>query len=374
MRLKTIVISTALASIACVSIAKANEIPPELPFEAMDGTALSPYKEEVPPDSWVRGSNQPPITQTDETNNQVVNGNVQEPTQNQNAQPIENPETVVAVPASKTKAKPKPKKRPKVLDKAPETNSVPAQVEEQGFNIGEQSGITIKPKPGRTENVVIAKGKLNRIVTPYAEPKVLTVDNVETKIDGSVVYIATDSETPVSLFVSDTESGNAASLQMLPADMGMPVEIRIEQEMTRANGTEAASSRTDTFARQDSPYVAEIKSIMQSMGKQQIPQGFTLEEVTAEVRSLSVCHGPNLSFTAGQLLSGHDSIIVVMIAENNGSATNVFEEAYCATEDVMAVAAWPKVRLAPGDKTEVYVLMRLPEGNNGEEIRPALLY
>ena len=143
-----------------------------------------------------------------------------------------------------------------------------------------QSGITIKPKPGRTESVVIAKGKLNRIVTPYADPKVLTVDNVETKIDGSVVYIATDSEMPVSLFVSDTESGSATSLQLLPRDMGMPVEIRIEQDPIRANGTEAASSRTDTFTRQDSPYVAEIKSIMQSMGKQQIPQGFTLEEVT----------------------------------------------------------------------------------------------
>ncbi len=73
------------------------------------------------------------------------------------------------------------------------------------------------------------------------------------------------------------------------------------------------------------------------------------------------------------MLSGHDSIIVVMIAENNGSATNVFEEAYCATEDVMAVAAWPKVRLAPGEKTEVYLLMRLPQGRSGEEIRPALL-
>ncbi len=133
------------------------------------------------------------------------------------------------------------------------------QVQEQGFDPGLQSGITLKPKPGRTESVVIAKGKLNRIVTPYADPKVLTVDNVETKIDGSVVYIATDSDIAVSLFVSDTESGSATSLQLLPRDMGMPVEIIIEQDPVRANGTEAASSRTDAFTRQDSPYVAEIK-------------------------------------------------------------------------------------------------------------------
>jgi conjugal transfer pilus assembly protein TraK len=153
----------------------------------------------------------------------------------------------------------------------------------------------------------------------------------------------------------------------------MPIEIRIEQDSARANGAELASSRTDTFARQDSPYVTEIKAIMQSMGKQQIPQGFTLEAVTDEIRSISVCHGTGLSFVAGQLLSGHDSRIVVMIAQNKGLSTQVFEEAYCANEDVMAVAAWPKVRLAPGDKTEVYILMRLPQGKNGEEIRPMLL-
>jgi len=371
MRAKKLLISTAIASIALVSIAMANEVPPELPFEALDGTSATPYQEVLPSDSWVRGSNQPPNAQPNETNNQVINGTPQETDQNQQTEALE--QAAPSEPVQPPKIKPKPKKRPRVLDKPLEAKRVQAQVQEQGFDGGIQSGVTIKPKPGRTENVVIAKGKLNRIVTPYADPKVLTVDNVETKIDGSVVYIATDSETAISLFISDAESGSAASLQLLPRDMETPVEIRIEQDMSKTNGSEAASSRTDTFTRQDSPYVTEIKAMMQSMGKQQIPTGFTLEEVTNEIRSLSVCHGTNLSFTAGQLLSGHDSRIVVMIAQNNGSTTHVFEEAYCATEDVMAVAAWPKVRLAPGEKTEVFILMRLPEGKNGEELRPALL-
>jgi len=202
---------------------------------------------------------------------------------------------------------------------------------------------------------------------------VLTVDNVETKIDRSAVYIATDSETPVSLFISDTETGNATSLQLLPREMATPVEIRIEQDPTKASPAEAASSRTDMFLRQDSPYVTEIKVMMQNLGKQQILQGFTLEEVTDEIRAAAICQATNLSFMPGQLLSGHDSRIFIMIAQNNGLAVNVFEEAYCAGEDVMAVAAWPKVRLSPGEKTEVYILMRLPEGKSGEEIRPGLL-
>jgi conjugal transfer pilus assembly protein TraK len=352
MRAKKLLISLVLASVTWTSIGLANEVPPELPFEALDGTSITPYQDEVPGDSWVRG------------NNQVPNTN-QEPDQHQLTEPLEQVAPSESVQAAK------PKKRPKILDKPVETTKIPAK--NQAIDNSLQEGITIKPKPGRTASVVIAKGKLNRIVTPYADPQVLTVDNIETKIDGSVVYIATDSETAVSLFVSDTETGSATSLQLLPRDMATPVEIRIEQDATKATGTEAGSSRADTFIRQDSPYVTEIKTIMQSMGKQQIPQGFTLEEVTDEIRSASICHGISLSFVPGQLLSGHDARIVVMIAQNTGLTASVFEEAHCAGEDVMAVAAWPKVRLSPGEKTEVYILMRLPEGKNGEKARPAVL-
>ena len=369
MRAKKLLISLVLASVTWASTGLANEVPPELPFEALDGTSITPYQEEVPGDSWVRGKNQVPNTNPDEMNGQVANKPPQEPDQNQQTEPVEQVAPSESVQAAKPKTK--PKKRPKILDKPVETTKIPAK--NQAIDNSLQEGITIKPKPGRTESVVIAKGKLNRIVTPYADPQVLTVDNIETKIDGSVVYIATDSETAVSLFVSDTETGSATSLQLLPRDMATPVEIRIEQDATKATGTEAGSSKADTFVRQDSPYVTEIKAIMQSMGKQQIPQGFTLEEVTDEIRSASICHGISLSFVPGQLLSGHDSRIVVMIAQNTGLTASVFEEAHCAGEDVMAVAAWPKVRLSPGEKTEVYILMRLPEGKNGEKARPALL-
>jgi conjugal transfer pilus assembly protein TraK len=62
-----------------------------------------------------------------------------------------------------------------------------------------------------------------------------------------------------------------------------------------------------------------------------------------------------------------------MIAQNIGLKPVIFDESSCAGENVMAVSAWPKVRLEIGEKTEVYILMRLKEGKVGEEIRPALL-
>lgn len=362
MRLKTMLISMAWASTAL-----AGELPPELPFQAMDGTLLTPYQEGVAGDLGVRENNQIPSTHPIEMNDQMVDRMPEAKDQNQMIS-----EQATQPPLAQTsKLEPKPKKRPRVLDKAPETTK--AETKDKAIDLGLQSGITIKPKSGRTESVVIAKGKLNRIVTPYAEPKVLTVDNVETKIDGSAVYIATDSDTPVSLFISDTDTGSAASLQLAPQERVMPVEIRLEVDPAIASASEAASSKTDRLFRQDSPYITDAKAIMQNLGKQQIPQGFTLEEVTDELRSVTLCHDATLTFWPGQLLSGHDSRIVVVIAQNNGTSTAVFEEAFCAGENTLAIAAWPKVRLEPGEKTEVFILMRLPEGKSGEEIRPALL-
>lgn len=351
--------------------------PPELPFEAADGSSLTSYQNGEAGD----------LGAYDNDKNQVIldpaakqtAGQITPPTHFQPRQEVANEPLLqdqqTQIPPVEPKPEPKPKKRPKVLDKVPEKSSessTESSKNQKGLDLGLQSGITIKPKPGRTESVIIARGKLNRIVTPYLEPKVLTVDNVETKVDGSAIYIATDSESPVSMFISDTESGNAASLQLSPQELVMPVEIRIEGD-PKANASEAGSSKNDRLFRQDSPYISEVKSIMQNLGKQQIPQGFTLEDLTDDLRAMTFCHDPSLTYWPGQLLSGHDSRIVVLIAQNNGLLATTFEESFCASENTMAVAAWPKVRLEPGEKTEIYLLLRLPEGKSGEEIRPALL-
>jgi conjugal transfer pilus assembly protein TraK len=264
------------------------------------------------------------------------------------------------------------KKRPHLLNKPLENTSV-TEHQKNAHDLDVQSGIVIMPKRGKTENVVIARGKLNRIVTPYSDPKVLTVDAVETKIDGSAVYIATDSESPVSLFISDAETGNTASLQLTPKALLTPVEIMIEGDQSKfLPGGDSDFDHAKMF-RKDMPYISELKSILQSLGKQQIPQGFTLEDTTEKISSLNLCHDPNLTFWPGQIISGHGSEIIVMVAQNSGATATVFEETSCATENTIAVAAWPKLRLEPKDRTEVYILVRLPAGKSGEEARPSLL-
>ena len=364
-------ITTLLISMMWLSLAHGNELPPGLPFQPVAEDSAPVAQHQGVEVVGGLGNTKPPSQDVNNAfdNQQQLNGVMSaQPESQQPTGP-----TIEQVEPERPTVKPRSKRRPKLLDKALDSLAITDQ-KKKALNSNLPSGIVIKPKPGKTETVVIARGKLNRIVTPYADPKVLTVDAVETKVDGSVVYIATDTETPVSLFISDSDSGNAASLQLSPQSLLTPVEIRIDSDPGKSlpGGDSDFVSGSKLF-RQDSAYITEIKAIMQTLGKQQIPPGFTLEAMNDEIRSMTVCHNPKLTFWPGQVLSGHDSKIIVFIAQNNSAATTVFEEAFCASDNIIAVAAWPKVRLEPGEKTEVYILMRLPEGKSGEEIRPALL-
>lgn len=332
----------------------ADDNPPDFPFHPTAEESAEQVMGVHPIDEPGAANNTSDGKQSIDDNEQDVDSH-QQP--NGQAEPVE-PAPVKA----------KLQKRPSTLDHPASSPRIA-----RTLDIDLQSGITIRPKPGKTESVVIARSKLNRVLTPYAEPKVLTVDNMETKIDGSAIYIATDSELPVGLFITDGESGNATSLQLSPQELVAPVEIRIEQESTKNSTSDSPLSRSDDAIHQDSPYLAEIKTIFQTLGKQQIPSGFTLEALPDDRSQASLCHGANLTFKPGQLLSGHDSRIIVMVAQNRGVSATLLEEAFCANEDVMAVAAWPRVRLEPGEKTEVFVLMRLPASTEGAEARPGLL-
>ncbi|NOU21861.1 MAG: hypothetical protein HOO93_08735 [Methyloglobulus sp.] len=359
---------------AWVTAAFGADVSPGLPFPPVDDGDVPVYPKQVVPGEAIDDLQNQQDRQGERPMNGVLHTRQDLPQEAVQTVDRTLEEQQYGKPTSKLRQKP----RPKVLDSIPVNRFSAGYQKKGGDGIDRDrdkgAGLVIRPRPGQTENVVIARGKLNRIVTPYATPKVLTVDSVETKVDGSSVYIATDSETPVSLFITDAETGGAASLQLSPQSMVSPVEMRIEADqgklVERGDGDPSYGSR---LFRQDSPYITEVKGIMQALGKQLIPSGFTLVETNEDSIPVSVCHAPNLSFRLGQVLAGTESRIFVFIAQNNGTSPMVFEESVCASESTLAVAAWPKVRLAPGERTEVYVLMRQPELKSGEETRPALL-
>ena len=90
--------------------------------------------------------------------------------------------------------------------------------------------------PGTTALIEIAIDHLNRIVTPFANPVVRTVSAASTSVDGHVVYVATSTEEPVSLYIGDGQSNDLALSLTLAPRFVPPREIRLTVPGYRGTG------------------------------------------------------------------------------------------------------------------------------------------
>jgi hypothetical protein len=106
------------------------------------------------------------------------------------------------------------------VDDAPEVGEAPAAT----LALGPK---TIRVSPGTTAIVEVAIDHLNRIVTPFASPQVRTVSRATTQVDGNAIYVATASEEPVSLFITEAgDTATAISLTLAPRHIP-PREVRL---------------------------------------------------------------------------------------------------------------------------------------------------
>lgn len=229
--------------------------------------------------------------------------------------------------------------------------------------------------PGVNELVPVAVSHLNRIVTPFGEPSVNTTSNATITIEENVVYVATSTEVPVTLFITQEGSqARALSLTLVPRKIP-PRELFIELE----GGAQVAGLIGNPKAERwetSQPYVDTLRTIMRSLALGDIPQGYTFHDTQAGTPMPS-CQQPgmNFRFAGGQTMVGHRLTVNIGVATNVSGQPLEFLEQSCGNWDVAAVAAWPNNVLAPGEGTEVYVIRRVetgrpqPAGNT----RPSLL-
>jgi conjugal transfer pilus assembly protein TraK len=226
-------------------------------------------------------------------------------------------------------------------------------------------------KPGVNRIMKISRGHPNRLIAPFAEPEVRTTNtDAEITTSGEIIYVATGSEQPVTLFVSP--KGNervAASITLLPVAIP-PQEIRFkldagEQVIKYAN-PEAEKWETRT------PYVDTITEAFRALALQDLPQGYTMR--SPQPSDYVTCYaGKNVSFELGQVVDGHNMEIQVAVATNHGSRPIEIIGHQCAGERVLAAAEWPRSVLEPGQKTEVFIAVQRLEDAEPEIRRPSLI-
>ena len=229
--------------------------------------------------------------------------------------------------------------------------------------------------PGTTVLVEIAIGHLNRIVTPFADPVVHTVSNASTQVDGSVVYVATDTEEPVALYIGDGQGSTLALALTLAPRYVPPREVRLtvpgyrSKHAGNATATRAAvepvaampmlANASDRDGDGNGPaYVSDLVEQLRALAQGRMPEGFRVAK-SAGGAKLRCAQG--LKVRTIERAEGPASDLLKARVANTGAQPITLEHDTCrpdaATATVAAMAAWPRRVLGPGEETEVFLLL-----------------
>ncbi len=235
---------------------------------------------------------------------------------------------------------------------------------------------TVQVKPGINELMPIAVGHLNRLVTPFDNPVVTTTSQATTSTKGKIVYVATADETPVTLYITPGDNQDIAlSLTLIPKRIpAREIHLTLDKDsykvLTKLQQQSVAS--VSKASDQEQAYISQLKKLFRDLGLQKTPAGYSLREPSKSEHIH--CLQDKVQIRTGQVLEGQDMLILVGLARNTSSDPLEFDERACATskDDVLAVAAWPKVVLGHNESTELYVAVRRTT-EAATTLRPSLL-
>ncbi|MFA5920768.1 MAG: type-F conjugative transfer system secretin TraK [Methylococcaceae bacterium] len=262
---------------------------------------------------------------------------------------------------------------PLQVELPPVDASVLKAANQQATSIAPQQ---LQVRPGINELIPIAVWHLNRLVTPFDNPVVTTTSQATTSTKGKIVYVATADETPVTLYITPGDNQDIAlSLTLIPKriparEIHLSLDKDTYQVLTKLQ--QQTSTAADKPADKEQDYITTLKKLFRDLGLQKTPPGFSLRE-PSHAESIH-CQQDRVQIRTGQLLEGQDLVILVGVARNTGANSIEFDERSCATnkDEVLAVAAWPKVVLGPGEATELYVAVRRST-DEATTLRPSLL-
>lgn len=238
--------------------------------------------------------------------------------------------------------------------------------------------------PGVNTIIPAAVNHLNRIVTPFESPIVQTVSSAQIHVKENVIYVSTENESPVTMYITPKEDESVAiSLTLAPRKVPpIQASLVLGESLNGGASGKAASGGGRGFHysgqakkwEEGQPYMESIKGVMRSLALGQIPKGYSIGKAGRH-DSLPGCfqNGVSYDFTAGQIVMGHNFKVVVGVARNTQQVPVMVDETACTHPDLAAAAAWPRNMLEPGQSTEIYVVTRVGDAPAEESSRPSLL-
>ena len=190
---------------------------------------------------------------------------------------------------------------------------------------------------GTNTLIPISRGQINRIVTPFEKPNIQTVSTAEISTRDNVIYVTTQEEQPVTMFVTpEDDEGLAVSLTLLPQSIP-PIQANLMFSQAVA-GTAAASSGQRSLAysgqarrwEQNQPYMESLRSIMRELALGNLPRGYSLVDVqSGDAVPDCAQQGLDYDFTNVQYILGHEFRVFIVAAQNVSSQPKEVLHASC---------------------------------------------
>ncbi|APC19662.1 hypothetical protein BLL42_27295 (plasmid) [Pseudomonas frederiksbergensis] len=236
--------------------------------------------------------------------------------------------------------------------------------------------------PGVNTIIPIAVGHLNRIVTPFEDPIVQTVTGATTKVEKNVVYVATDNDTPVTMYVTPKDDESLALSLTLAPQKVPPIEANLildegRSAQGKSSGGLGVRRHYSGAARkweESQPYMDSIRGIMRALALNKLPKGYSLAKL-APGDTVPACYqdGLDVDFSRSQVMLGHNFQVLVAVASNVTNQPLLVDETACTHPTLAAASVWPNNLLEPGMKTEIYIVLRVGEEQTDDSQRPSLL-
>ncbi|WP_443743208.1 hypothetical protein [Sutterella sp.] len=250
------------------------------------------------------------------------------------------------------------------------------------------SNPVIAVKPGENVFIPISREHPNRILTPFKNPQIVSTSLFAGKKKGEcgeacvrdgVIYITTDAASAVTAFI--TEKGHediAFSLTMVPQAIP-PREVRftlpadVVERLNLRSGDAVGLKKAQAWETSQ-PYVETIRQALRGVALGNVPSGYNLRKLRV-TDPRPTCSHPGLSFKwdEGQILEGYNLDIYVGVIENTADSPVEFREQNCGGWRTAAVTSWPLTVLEPGQKTEIYVVVKRQDETPNELVRKPLI-
>lgn len=242
--------------------------------------------------------------------------------------------------------------------------------------------LKIVMKSGVDQIVPMAVNHINRIVTPFVNPKLHTTATLTLDPKGSVIYVSSAVESTASVYITEGDNESMALELTLvfrkipPRELTLALPDDVTPPAPRFN-TVAASSGGEggDGGNGQMPYVAGIRESLTAAAHGRVPDGYSMRKLIKSDLAPYCSLPPGLSanWQKAQVMEGGDLQIVIGLLKNDTQGPVEPIENWCGTDDVMAVAFWPRNYLEPGQETEVMIMRHRPHQELRGSIRPSLV-